>query len=57
MPEKPCPYCKGTGVQQLPIRAANPQDKTKTKEDRHGGRAVIEPVHCWKYRGTGKVTE
>ncbi|HEY5620711.1 MAG TPA: hypothetical protein VIK88_03570 [Candidatus Bathyarchaeia archaeon] len=57
MPEKPCPYCKGAGVQLLPVRAATPQDKTTTIEERHGGRAVVEPVHCWKCRGTGKITE
>ncbi len=58
MSEKPCPYCKGTGVQPLPVRAATPQDKgSATIEERHGGRAVIEPVHCWKCRGTGKITE
>jgi len=26
-------------------------------EERLGGRVVIEPVHCWKYRGTGKMSE
>lgn len=57
MSEKPCPYCKGTGVQNLPIRQATAQDKDKTIDERHGGRAVVEPVHCWKCRGTGKIIE
>ena len=55
--EKPCPYCKGTGVQMLPVRAAGLEDRGVTVEERHGGRAVIEPVHCWKCMGSGKVTE
>lgn len=57
MVEKPCPYCKGAGVQLLPVRAATLQDKNVTIEERHGARVVIEPVHCWKCRGTGKITE
>ncbi len=41
----------------LAVRAATAQDKNVTVEERHGGRVVIEPVHCWKCRGTGNVTE
>ncbi len=48
MPEKPCPYCKGIGVQLLPVRAATAQDKNLTIENRHGGRAVIEPYTAGK---------
>lgn len=57
MSEKPCPYCKGAGVQQLPVRAATSADKNLTIEERHGARVVIEPVYFWKCRGTGKITE
>lgn len=59
MTEKLCPYCKGAGFQMLATRAATPHDKDKGLliEERLGGRVVIEPVHCWKCRGTGKMSE
>ncbi len=55
MTEKVCPYCKGAGVQMLATRAATPEEKGMI-EERHGARPIIEPVHCWKCRGTGKIT-
>ncbi len=56
MTEKICLYCKGAGFQMLPTRAAKTGD-TGTIEERHGGRAFIEPVYCWKCKGSGKITE
>lgn len=40
----------------LPTRAARAGD-TGTIEERHGARVLIQPVHCWKCSGTGKVTD
>lgn len=56
MTEKLCPYCKGAGAQMLATRAATPEEKGMI-EERHGARPIIEPVHCWKCRGTGKITQ
>lgn len=51
--ENACPYCKGAGVQMLPVRVAKPDEKGLV-EERLGARVLIEPVHCWKCMGTGK---
>lgn len=56
MVEKPCPYCKGAGVQMLAIRAAVVGERGVV-EERHDARVLIEPVHCWKCNGTGKIAE
>lgn len=53
MTENACPYCKGAGVQMLPVRVAKPDEKGLV-EERLGARVLIEPVHCWKCMGTGK---
>ncbi len=54
--ERVCTYCKGSGVQMLATQAASLEDKGMV-EERHGARVLIEPVHCWKCNGTGKIVE
>ncbi len=56
MVERACPYCKGAGVQMLATRAAGVGERGVV-EDRLGARVLIEPVHCWKCNGTGKIVE
>ena len=53
MTENAYPYCKGAGVQMLPVRVAKSGEKGLV-EERLGARILIEPVHCWKCMGTGK---